>query len=72
MEMFLTQQMTSFRNDVSDIFNANTQVKNKKSKSMLMTLKYIFDKSKQSVDVNKYKQPTWTVTTTFLKPVGGG
>ena len=34
-------------------------------------LKEILDQSKQSIDANKYEQPTSTLVTTFYKPAGG-
>ena len=36
-----------------------------------MNLKDILDQSKQSIDVNKYKHPTGTISTTLLNNKGG-
>ena len=53
----------------TDAINSKTQVNNQQKKYCLLYLNYILYQSKKSADVNKYEQPTVTLTTTFLKPV---
>ena len=36
-----------------------------------MKFKYTLDRSKHSIDVNKYEQPTGTLIAAFTNPVGG-
>ena len=52
-----------------DTVHSKTEVNNQQRKSWTMKLKFILDKTKQSIGVNKYEQPTGTITTTFLKPM---
>ena len=54
----------------ADTVNATTLVKNQQREYWEMNLKYILDKSKQQIDVNKYKQPNSTISTTFLNTPG--
>ena len=54
----------------SGTVNAKTKFNNQKSKYWVMNFKDILDLSKQYIYVNKYKHPTVTLATTFLKPSG--
>ena len=54
----------------SDPVNSKTQVGNKQSKSLTVTLNDILEQSKQLIDVKKYEQPTSTLTITLLKSIG--
>ena len=56
--------MNTYPSNSKPLFN------NQQSKSWLANLKYILDKSKQLIYVNKCEHPTGTLATTFLKPAG--
>ena len=56
----------------ADTINAKTQVNNQQKNYYLKKLKYILDKSRQSIDVNKYEHPTGTLVKALLRPAGVG
>ena len=55
----------------NDKINVLKRFNNKQRKSWLIRFKDIFDKPEQSIYANKHENPTGTLVTTLLNPVGG-